>query len=64
MCAAPTSTDQVFDAVEGVLKSADVGGLAFTAVGLSHMTSDAIPGVGLTMIELEPPPRCSPFRTA
>jgi hypothetical protein len=38
--------DRVFDAVQGVLESVDVGGLALTAVALRHMAVDAIPRVG------------------
>jgi hypothetical protein len=48
--------DHVFDAVENVFKTVDVGGLKLTAVRLFHMTSDAIPGVGLAMIEVKLPP--------
>jgi len=48
--------DQVFDAVGDVLRTVDAGGLRLTAVGLFHMTSDAIPGLGLGMIEVKLPP--------
>ena len=54
--------DQVFGAVEGVLESVDVGGLALTAVALRHMAVDAIPGVGLTAIVVKPAPEVLDFQ--
>jgi hypothetical protein len=48
--------DQVFDAVQGVIESLDVGTLPLTAVGLRHMEVAATPGVGLTAIVVKPSP--------
>jgi hypothetical protein len=54
--------DQVFDAVEGVLKAVDVGSLTFTAVELKHMEVAAAPGIGLTGIVAKPSPEVLDFQ--
>jgi len=53
---------QIFDAVQDVLESVDVGSLALTAVALRHMAVDAIPGVGLTGIVVKPGPEVLDFQ--
>jgi hypothetical protein len=54
--------DQVFDAVQGVLESVDVEGLALTAVAVRHMAVAAMPGVGLAGIVVQPAPAVLDFQ--
>jgi hypothetical protein len=54
--------DQVLDAVGGVLETVDVGGLQLSAVGLKHMASAAVPGIGLTGIVVRPSPEVLEFQ--
>lgn len=54
--------DEVFAAVEGVIKTVDAASLTLTAIGLKHMTVAAIPGAGLTGIVVKPGPEVLDFQ--
>ena len=54
--------DGVFDAVQGLLESVEVGGLSLTAVVLRHMEAAAMPGVGLAGIVVRPAPEVLDFQ--
>ena len=46
--------DGVFDAIEGVLNTMDVGNVKLTAVAVKHLTGAAFPGIGLSFIAVKP----------
>lgn len=54
--------DEVFEAVEGLLGTADIGSLSLTAVEYAHMAVDAFPGAGLTAIVVKPGPEVLDFQ--
>lgn len=54
--------DHVFDAIERILATLDLGKLSLTAAKVAHMTVDATPGAGLTAIVVIPGPDVLEFQ--